>query len=270
MNRLMVALGIVAVVSSLAMGFSEDFESYDPGDAIAGENGWTENYLGDWFEANATVPGTDPGFLGTRYADLGNNTNGTSLVPAILTQTFTKVTGGSLIVEYDACFRAAGPSGLESCNMYLSDGDRTSDVSETLQAAAISVGQDGLVVDDGGWQIVQNFDIVNGTWYHAWITVDMDARTWQLAMAAYDVSENLGTPTTVYYLDNDNAIVDTFAFRDPDTALDDIGMIEFSTSPLIMNDGSSRGFYVDNINVPEPATLSLLAVAGVLTRRRKR
>jgi len=261
MIRLAVTLGIVVAVSSFAMGFSEDFESYGAGDAVAGVHGWIETGYGDWFETNAVASG-DPSFLGTRYADLGNNghSNPTS-GDARLAQVFGRTTSGILTVDFDVSFSLVG--NLNSCNIFLCDSDRTPSSDVALQGAAIFVGFVGLRVHDGDWQTVDNFSVQNDTWYHAWITVDLDDRTWQLAMAAY-AGETLGATTIVSYAGDD-----TFAFRDPGAALDDIGMIEFADSSAVMADSAGRGLYVDNVNVPEPATLSLLAAAGVLAIRRR-
>jgi hypothetical protein len=259
MNRLAVTLGIVVAISSLAMGFSEDFESYSAGATLAGSNGWLENGLGNFFQANAAVSG-DPSFLGTRYADLSRNTNPATADDAWLWQSFTSVASGTLILEFDTNFQASGD--LDACTIFLSGPDRTPGLMPNDLAAGISVDLDGLRVFDGGWRVVTNFNIVNDTWYHSKMTVDMDNQTWQLEMGAYS-GDTLDPLTLIAYSSDD-----TFTFID--NTVTEIGMIEFSTTYDIMSDPAGRGFYVDNVNVPEPATLSLLGIAGFLTLRRRK
>lgn len=257
--RLVLTLGLVAVFSSSwAMGFSEGFESYAPGTAIAGANGWQETGLGDWFEAEATVAG-DPGVLGARYAELTRNGHGPQSNGAWLWHALEVQTAGLYVVECDVKFTASEE--LSSCSIFLNDSARTPGFATTLQAVAITVDADGLRIHDGDWRIVNNFSLENHAWYHATITVDLDARTWQLAMAKY-TGDVPGSPVTVSYDAGD----DTFAFRD--SAVDDLGMIEFFASPAIMNDSLSRGFAVDNV-IPEPTALSLLALSALAIRRRR-
>ena len=105
MNRLAVTLGIVVAISSLAMGFSENFEGYSAGAQISGTNGWVEDGFGQLFETNATTP-TDPSFLGSRYADISNNGNNnyaysnSAKIAHMLEETIT----GALIVDFDVSF----------------------------------------------------------------------------------------------------------------------------------------------------------------------
>ncbi len=260
MTRLatVLGLGIVVAVSSFASGFSENFESYNVGQAITGTNDWQSSGLGGNFQANATVSG-DPSVLGQRYADLSRNDNSPAEQDGWLWQTFDGVSAGTLTLEFDSRFQAAGA--LYSCTIFLCSSDRVPSLSSVGQTVGISVDVNGLRIHDGGWRVVTNFNLLNDTWYHTQITVDFDAKTWQMAMGAY-VGDTVGAMTTVSYSGDDS-----FTFIAP--AVNDIGMIEFSTTPDIMNDPDARGFHVDNINVPEPATLSVLAIAGVLAMRRR-
>jgi hypothetical protein len=262
--KLVITLGIIGVISSFALGFEEDFETYINGQAIVPQNSWTANGPGNYFEANETVDGTnpDPDFLGTHYADISNN--GTTPTPseigdASITHTFSTVSAGTCVTEFDVRFSDLDP--LFSCDIFICDSS-----SRTLQAAGISMVAQGLRVLDGDWTGV-DYVVNPDTWYHAWITVDLDQDEWQLQMAEY-TGEILGSPTTVSYNDwSSSTTVDTFSFRSP---VSDVGIIEFGVSQAVMEDSQGRGMYVDNINVPEPTTLSMLAVAGAFVLRRRK
>jgi hypothetical protein len=266
MSKLAIILGVIGVVSSFALGFEEDFDSYSQGEAIISQNNWTENGYGDYFQANATISGTDPLFLGSHYADISNN--GNALDPSVsggatIAHTFSAVTSGTCVTEFDVSYNILGA--LNTCDIFVCDSNRQLDTL-SLQAAGVSVGSSGLRVFDGMWW-GSSYTITNGKWYHAWITVDMDNDTWQLQMAEY-VGEEYGAPATVTYVDYTSNVHDTFSFRD--SSVDDIGMVEFGVSKAVMEDSQGRGMYVDNVKVPEPTTMSLLGVAGLLAMRRRK
>lgn len=263
MTRLAITLGIVVTVVSLATagGFTEDFESYTPPAAISGANGWQEDALGDWFESEATTAG-DPGCLGNVYGNLTNNGHSSGSGGAWLWKTFDAVETGQLVADFDVRFTAVGE--LDACNIFLCDSNRAPGANAALQIAALSADTTGLrVYDDFDWHVVDT-SVAKNAWYHIWITVDMDAATWQAEIAAYDGEGNRETTKTALSYGGDS----TFDFRD--SAANDVGMIEFSATPTIMADGGERGFGVDNIHVPEPTTLCLLALAGAVGFRRRR
>jgi hypothetical protein len=267
MNKLTVVFCMVWVAGIAAgkafpAGYNESFEGYADGASIAGAGGWNEAGVGDWFEARATTTG-DPAFLGSRYGDLSNNGNGASYNEGWVFKSFTKVTTGLVVLEYDALFQAAGASGLDGCYVYLSDGDRTpAEYDYSAIATGVGVDTDGLRVYDNGWRVVDNFAVTNDTWYHFLVTANLDAKTYQVTAAQY-TGDVLGGATTVSY-----SGVSTFGFRDP--TVDDIGMAEFMAGILVMNDTSGRGFFVDNIQTPEPATGLVLLLGGLLWRRKNR
>jgi hypothetical protein len=59
-----------------------------------------------------------------------------------------------------------------------------------------------------------------------------------------------------------------FAFRDP--SVTEVGLAEFMCAEDLMALTDSRGVLVDNINVPEPMSLGLLAIGGLAIIRRRR
>jgi hypothetical protein len=264
MKKLMLVLGCWGMTSAAgwAGGFSENFETYDSDQPIIERNGWAELGRGEWFEANATVSG-DPSFLGTRYGSLSNNGRGQELSMAWVNHTFDKFSSGILAVGFDVLFQAGGTGGLESCSIYLSDGDKVPGITNTnLIAAAVTVGVNGLRVHDGGWQVVDSFALENNAWYHFILTVDLTQQTWGMTAAKY-TGDVLGSPVTASFAGDSD-----FAYRD--AAVDDVGLIEFCNAFNVTNDSLHRGFLIDNLNVPEPGVTCLLPAGVAFLKRRRR
>jgi hypothetical protein len=267
MKRLALVLGIVffLATSSSAALLSEDFESYAAGASIAGANGWAEIGRGEWFQANAATP-SDPAFLQTRYADLsnnGHNPNGDLEPNSWLYRSFASQNSGVVTMAFNVLFELGGQ--VDSCNIYLSDGDKTpAENNYNDIAAAVTVGTAGLRVHDGGgWRVVENISIKNDTWYRFTIGASLDLNAWGLLVAEYS-GETLGAAVAASY--NGSPV---FGFRDG--TIDDIGMLEFMTHSNIMSDAGGEGFLVDNIyGVPEPASAILMSLGAIaLLRRRK-
>lgn len=271
MNRsLALTLTFFSLFSSVGSAdiIIEDFETFAEGQVLPGTDGWAGLGQAGWFQARAPQPG-GPAALGGRVASLSNNAEGTSATPAWLNQSFTPVTGGSSSLFFDVLFQASGATGLNSCEIYLSDADKTPGLTnyDVGTLATINVGKGGLLVHDGNFWPVINVSLTNDQWYRFKIDVDLDGRTWGLQIADWS-GETLGAyvqaqrPSTT-------GTESVFGFRDD--SIDDLGMLEFLAADDIMDDPAGRGFLVDNINVvPEPLSLGLLLGGGALLLRKPR
>lgn len=246
--------------------FTEDFEGglYTDGQAIVGTHDWAGIGQAGWFQARATGP-SDPAFLGEFYGSLSNNAQGTSSTDSWLYQQVPVVSSGSARAVFDARFSAGGTGGLDSCIVYVSDSDRTPGSAyheETIASIKVDQG-DFFTVHHINWMPVLNVPFDSDTWYRLAIDVNLTGRTWSLQITPWNGSSWGGT----LQAEVPGGITD-FAFRG--TTADDVGLMEFLAMGDVMNDPSGRGFMIDNVAVPEPASLLLLsAFSPVLLGRRK-
>ena len=244
--------------------FSDGYTDHQP---IVGTNGWGGTGQAAWFQARPTAAG-DPAFLGDRFGSLNNNAQGTSATNSWLYRSFSAVSTGTLRATMDVLYQASGSTGLNSCEIYLSDGDKTPGSDYAVgSVATVSVGKGGLrVFDENMWPIT-NVDLANDQWYRFQIDMDLDARIWGLQVAEWTDS-TLGSFVQAVHPSMEGEVSE-FEFRD--ASADDVGLLEFLATDNVMDDSAGRGFLIDNVVAPEPASLLLLSLFGpTLLGRRKR
>lgn len=235
-----VVLGFIAVSHAAIV---DDFESYTEAGNIAADTGGVWNGIPD-FTGNPDIADDGAGnqYL-TNFATTTNRGAYSNLVANAVTDTYITTLVFDMYLEtasQDTSFGLAN-GGTDD---YWSDFEAYIGITNT----ALTARNAGVVEDLG-----QTLNV--GQWYSITIVADTGADTYDVYLDALQVASDL-----------------VFRNSGAGTVVEDLDALKIMSNPG--TDGSSNDLVrIDNINmttvVPEPATLLLLGLGGILIRRRR-
>lgn len=224
---------LLAAAPAMAALFTEDFDSYVNGSSIHGQGGW-EGWLG-----YAAVAGTITTSQASSGAQSLQVVRGTDTV-----RPFTGVSGGqwTLSMQQYIPSSAGGYTWTILMNQYPTNLNWSAQVLADISGGSIGV------FDGTGTQCGSTLTLVKDAWVDLRFEINLGANTF----SSYYNNILVGTCTWQNGGSNALQALDLYADESGETA--QIGAV----------------FY-DNVQlVPEPATLSLLALGGLAMIRRRR
>ena len=249
------SLGLVAGTSQAATippVLVDDFQAYDLGD-LPGQGAWNTAGGADSGDTQVAIAPGDAGnkVLSTNeFEDIFYNNDATfaNFLPE----------GGSATVYLQ--FRTDAPADM-SLGFAQNSSPGTGFGEFAVQAGVI-----GTILDEDEGESRTTFRVRDGgsfsnvaelelrEWYELWFDIDNDAQQWSISIRGGefgDFGDEDVTPTT---------LGSGLGYRNTD-----VGPLQ---SMLIHGRGSDS--YIDNIHIPEPASLALLGVGGLMLLRRRR
>lgn len=234
MKHVMSVVALVALMAVPAMGaWAEDFQSYALGSNITGQGGWEGWNAG---ATAATISAAHPKFAGDQAVLMATDDD--------LVHQYSGYTSGQY--QYTAW-------------QYIPSNHVTDSVTYFIMMNKYSV-----TPDSKGWAVQMPFDYKTGRVYddmvenEAGVPIVYDA--WKEIKITIDLDANT---RTCYY---DGQVVGTAAWYNPSDAnhLKSIAAVD------LWADKGGGGVCYDNLSlVPEPASLCLIALGGLLLRRRR-
>ncbi len=227
------ALGLVSGVSAAPI-FSDGFEDAPVGPVGAGPAGWVHNR--GWGNQGEIV--TTHSFGGAQSLRIDDSSDTQS--SGYLTKSFTEQAAGKWTLQ----LFVRPTANTQSIEISLLSAGTT-----TFSTAILR--NDGTIgyVSRGSWQNSSAVGYAADMWQKLEITVDLDAKTWDLEF-------------------NDAAVVSGVAAGTPSAAASTLGQIQ-----IVGGSSAVTSFYVDNVSlsaVPEPAAVSVLVAGLTLLGRRRR
>ncbi len=255
-NLVMVGLVLVGVMamSVQAAYYLEDFEDETVG-AYSGVGGDSATDIGAWlwiYDMRGDIVDS-----GSTPADPFGGTGNQSLrlhVSEAATTVYAYYNPGEIEADstFSMNFNLSAPAN-DVNRAYIQLRDKDSD-----QAFRIRVQSDGTFILDAGdntGQLVLDNTIMTGTNYTLVINMNDSTDTFTGTLNGAPLTDAGGTVTSFGYADKG---VD---MTSGSTLL--LGLLNSTTT-------ETPEFFVDNISVPEPATISLLGIASLMTLIRKR
>ena len=252
MKKLLILL-CVLVIGSPAMAYFEDFESYTP--AIIAGDGYTitnPTTYDDVVDAGFENTGNDA------YIAVGLGTNTGNVVEAwgnafatLLLPEAEQYNAGTLELDFtmESTYANPGPNGYTALHLYMADVDYTGGLIANLQ-----------IVQWAGAGTAAGYDVVDksGTGPFTVLATDIATRTDGWHSLKIDFTTGVGG---AYDVKIDNTSIAS--------GVSNFGFQNELSRVTIVNDAS----YVmqwDNLSItPEPATMALLALGGLMIRRKK-
>ncbi len=260
---LMAAVIVIAVaISASAVNFTDNFEGYDLGAISPGgsANGWYTTNL-DATKYTNVVEGNSPfGATGDNQRVLIGKTGSTDINPPRLHNYFadnatfgvtgsvgSNLTGSGLSVSWD--FSATNFAQQPQWEIYNNAGLAAIDFQVRWNTKQLRYFDGTTQVD-----VTTGYQFVDNVWYHFEVSnIDVENGSWDLDIFAWDAQSSTGINVVS---------LSDLGFRNNSTSLN-----YFRTHS---NSQSAHTLYLDNFQVvPEPATLALLGLGGLLIRKKK-